>query len=69
MNNFNIARDRIGELQASANRERQVNEAKKGGEKLASHKSFFGLFARRTDRPVRLSAERRAELIQQEWKA
>lgn len=64
MYNYNIARDRINELQASAERERQVKAAKKVAEKPK-----FSLFFRRTSRPAKLSPERRAELIQQEWKA
>ena len=69
MYNFSSAQDRIRELQASAERDRQVREAKKGGKLPDSERVLFGLFSRRKSRPARLSPERRAELIQQEWKA
>jgi hypothetical protein len=68
-NNFNEAHNRINDLQATADRDRQVREAKKAGKEAASEKPKFGLFFRRTARPAELSPERRAELIQQEWKA
>jgi hypothetical protein len=69
MFNFNSAQDRIKDLQTLADHDRQVREAKKAGRLPASEKPKSGWFFRRATRPAKLSPERRAELIRQEWKA
>lgn len=69
MFNFDSAQDRIKDLQTSADHNRQVREAKKAGKLAASERPKFSLFFRRPTRPAKLSPERRAELIRQEWKA